>query len=162
MTSHTLNRPSVALKLVSASLVLLLIISGVWLAIPADARHTSLAEDTALHRTGHDVVLLVREPQHLSAALKTAKELRSDATLQTCRIEIIVCGKASSSLQAGSEMEAALREAAGEDVVITACGMSLKQTGIDPATLIDIVQVVPNGLTRALQLQAEGYLSVEL
>jgi len=160
MPTNKLNPAIKRLQQFALILATLLVAAWIQQAIPVVAGNTGLFGIEP--GDPYDVVLLVREPQHLRAALKTADELRSGAEPETGTIEIIVCGKASSSLQAGSEMEAALREAAGEDVVITACGMSLKQTGIDPATLIDIVQVVPNGLTRALQLQAEGYLSVEL
>ncbi len=153
-----LTRP--LLERIATPLALLAILSLTWPVLPG--RAAGHVGTPAAQSDAHDVVLLVREPQHLSAALKTAEEIRSDATVRAGRIEIIVCGKASSSLQVGSNLEDALREAAGRGAVITACGMSLNQMNIDPATLLDIVQVVPNGLTRALQLQAEGYLSVEL
>lgn len=146
--SHLLHRTA----LVLAALLLLALAASAAKAQPAPEEPAG----------PHDVVLLVRTPRHLDAALKTAAELQTGDAFETGRIEVIVCGEASAALQAGSDRAPALREAAARGVTITACGMSLASAGIDPSALADVVRVVPNGLVRALQLQAEGYLSVEL
>lgn len=110
----------------------------------------------------HDVLMLVRTDSHLGAALETAGDLQEGKSFKTGRIEIIVCGEASRALLKGSPQEEAIRKASTKGVTVTACGMSLGQMKIDPQQLIGGVKVVPNGLMRALELQADGYLSVEL
>lgn len=129
---------------------------------PAPAPVTS-APLTAPHAS-RGVVLLVRTPRHLEAALATADTLRaSDTTSNTPRpIHVIACGDAIESVLRDAAAEPRLRAAAARGVVITACGMTLEEKGIDAARLSAAVNVVPNGLIEAIRLQEAGFVSIEL
>lgn len=128
---------------------------------PAPAPVTS-APPTAPHAT-RGVVLLVRTPRHLVAALETADTLRaSDTTSGTRPIHVIACGDAIESVLRDAAAEPRLRAAVARGTVVTACGMSLEEKGIDPARLSAAVTLVPNGLIEAIRLQEAGFVSIEL
>ncbi len=116
------------------------------------------AIDRAPHVQG--AVVLVRTPRHLEAALETADTMRSDARFRSFRV--LVCGEAVNALLTGSEFEPSLQKARSAGVHITACGMSLRELGVDAQKLSPAVDVVPNALAEALRLQADGWVSVEL
>ena len=55
-----------------------------------------------------------------------------------------------------------LKQGSAAGVTYNLCGLSLKQFSIDPETLVDGVEIVPNGLTYMFDLQQQGYTTVEL
>lgn len=146
------------------ALLLLTLAAPAALAQPAETAPLAVEGDgRSVARSTDGVVMLVREPQHARAAVRTADELRERSAYADVPIELVVCGSGSRSLLAGHSGDSDLvagAEAAG--VRLLACGMSLGTLGIDPADLAPGVDVVPNGLLHALDRQAEGFLSVEL
>jgi len=145
----------------------LLLLLGTTVVLPAHAQ--SLPEPgTEVSASGNDaatapgIVMLVRRPQHIRAALQTVQDLRASDTLSTTPVEIVVCGKAVRTIQAGTPLATTIAQSPTEGVRVLACGMSLSNLNVDPNTLASEVTVVPNGLAHALKRQAEGYLSVDL
>lgn len=106
-------------------------------------------------------VLLVRTPRHVRVALETIETLRSQDP-RFSQFRVLVCGEAVQALTAGGELEPRLRAARVAGVAIAACGLSLTDLGMDPATLTDLVEVIPNALVEVMRLQADGWISVEL
>lgn len=43
-----------------------------------------------------------------------------------------------------------------------ACGLSLKELEVDPGTITEQVEIIPNALADVLRMQADGWISVEL
>lgn len=106
-------------------------------------------------------VLLVRTPRHVRVAIDTAFEMgKQDPRFQQFRV--LVCGEAVQALKAGGELEPLLRSAREQQIRVSACGLSLKELAIDPATITDTVEIIPNALSEVLRMQADGWISVEL
>lgn len=149
----------------SSLLLSLLFLVGALVAPSAHAQSTdrnaaSLSRAASTEAPG--IVMLVRRPQHIRAALQTVRDLRAGDSLSTTPTEIVVCGKAVRDIQSEDPLTDAIARTTSETVRVLACGMSLNNLGVDPNTLADDVTVVPNGLAHALKRQAAGYLSVEL
>lgn len=152
------------LTTLSISIVVVLCSSG-HAALPAGAQSSApatAATGTAAPETPPGIVLLVRRTQHIRAAIQTANDLADTEPLRNTPVEIVVCGQAISALQGGSDLSARIVDATSKRVQFIACGMSIENHGIDPNTLPDAIDTVPNGLVHALERQARGYLSVEL
>lgn len=108
------------------------------------------------------IVLLVRRPQHVRAALQTVHDLEASESLATVPVEVVVCGTAVRALRAGEPLASRLAEQTPTRLQVLACGMSMDNLGVKKDTLSPIVDVVPNGLAHALKRKAAGYLSVDL
>lgn len=108
------------------------------------------------------VVLLVQDSKPLPVVLKTSRQMLEGKGFPVPDVTVVVCGKAVTALEAGSETEAALDDALAGRVRVVACGISLEKLQLAPDRLTDGVEVVENGLLEVIQLQAKGYLSVEL
>lgn len=115
-------------------------------------------------RATRGVVLLVRTPRHLVAALDTADTMRASAAASSASrpFHVIVCGDAIESVLRDAAAEPRVRAAVASGVVIAACGMTLEDKGIDAAQLSASVTLVPNGLIEAIRLQEAGFVSIEL
>ena len=146
---------------------LVLLIPGLSLATGAPAAgHSAEASAVPDAVTGGDdppgIVMLVRRPQHVRAAVQTVRDLEASESLATTPVEIVVCGKAAGNLRRGTSLASRIEEQAPGRASVLACGMSLENRGIDPDRLTSAVEVVPNGLAHALKREANGYLSVDL
>ncbi|WP_179862351.1 DsrE family protein [Longibacter salinarum] len=130
-------------------------------ATPEDAVHAPSELDDRASAPG--VVFLVRTPQHIRAAIKTAGDLQASEALQGKPVEIVVCGKAVKHLGKDDAVAEAIRTAeASGPVSVFACGMSMANLGVERSDVMSEVRVVPNGLVHTLERQAVGYLSVDL
>ena len=105
-------------------------------------------------------VLMVRTERHVRAALRTVDDL-AEASPALSEVHVLVCGPGLAALQQGSALTEPLQAAMAGGTRVAACGMSLNEN-IAPESLLPGVEVVPNALLEVLQLQARGYVSVEL
>jgi len=106
-------------------------------------------------------VLMVRTERHVRAALRTVDDL-AQASPALSEVHVLVCGPGLAALQQGSALTEPLQAAMAGGTRVAACGMSLENENIAPESLLPGVEVVPNALLEVLQLQARGYVSVEL
>lgn len=111
---------------------------------------------------GAKVLLLVQQPPQLRAAMATGIELLDGKGFPATEVEVLVCGPGVSELLAGSATEPRIQEAARAGVRVVACGLTLKEKGIDPKKVSPLVTVVENGFVEALERKHEGYISVDL
>lgn len=107
---------------------------------------------------------LVREPNHLQAALLTFKQMKQkESKLSYKKGAIIVCGvKGVRALTKSAGGAKFAREAKDLEVELKACGLSLKRAKLAREKLADGLFVVENGLYEILTLKQEGYTSIEL
>ena len=146
-------------------LLSLLFLLGILAAPPVHAQSSdgaAISSSSSVSTEAPGIVMLVRRPQHIRAALQTVSDLRASDSLSTTPVEIVVCGKAVQDIQAEDPLADPIGRASSETVRVLACGMSLDTLGVAPTSLADDIEVVPNGLAHALKRQAAGYLSVEL
>lgn len=106
--------------------------------------------------------ILLRKGNHLKVAVRTADEIQSNPKFNVGKFEIIVCGQEVEKLKNDSELTSTLEKAAKLGVKVKACGISLQKFGVSPNSLHSEVQVTPNGLMRAFELEKEEYLTIEL
>lgn len=117
------------------------------------APHDVEAPGGTAERAG--AVVLVGTVPHLRVALATAQSAGFD------QYRVLVCGEAVTALEAGSELESALRQGLAAGVVVSACGLSMAKFDVTEDALVDGVDTVPNALAEDLRLQREGWISVE-
>jgi intracellular sulfur oxidation DsrE/DsrF family protein len=111
-----------------------------------------------------NLLFLVRQTEHINQALKTVDQLqsKSNTTLKTGKVVIIVCGEAITAL-AGKDAEAWVESIRKHpNVSIVACGLSLTKFNKTRSDLVQGIDYTENGFITAFELQKQGYLSVEL
>ncbi|WP_372639271.1 DsrE family protein [Fodinibius sp.] len=108
--------------------------------------------------TEQDYAMLVRNYNHLRAAVKTV-DMLSDDNHNIGNFEVILCGNKITQINSNEDL---INEAQQKGITITACGMSMNKFSIDESELPDGVQVVQNGLIRIFDLQEKGYQTITL
>lgn len=121
----------------------------------------------AQHKTKHtdDLLFLLRQPEHITQALKTIDQLKSDVNssqaIKTGKVVIIICGEAVKNFAGDADNET-VKEAQRLGVTFMGCGLSLNKFNLKKEDLMPGIMFVPNGFIKAFELQKAGYLSVEL
>ena len=106
--------------------------------------------------------VLISQPNHVKAAVHTAQTITPTSDYKRDSFVVMACAKSVEAFVKGSDMTAEIEKGKVAGVQYKVCGMSLKQFNIDPATLVEGVTIIPNGLTYMFDLQAQGYTTVEL
>ena len=106
--------------------------------------------------------ILNRNVEQLKAVGKAAADLALTDSTTYGTFKVVVCGKSVQDLLDEEKMADAVAILQASGVEMYACGLSLKKFGVDPASLPEFYQVVPNGLVFGFELQKEGYYSITL
>jgi len=106
--------------------------------------------------------ILNRNVEQLKAVGKAAADLAAADSTRYGTFKVVVCGKSVQDLVDEEMMADAVAILQASGVEMYACGLSLKKFGVDPASLPEFYQVVPNGLVFGFELQKEGYYSITL
>ena len=106
--------------------------------------------------------VLISQPNHLKAAVNTAETITPNSAYSRGSFVVMACGKFVEAFVKGSSMAQDFEQGRAAGVTYKVCGLSLKQFSIDPETLADGVEVVPNGLIYMFDLQQQGSITVEL
>ncbi|WP_162426655.1 DoxX family membrane protein [Pontibacter pudoricolor] len=123
---------------------------------------SSMAQNSQQTTAKQKYAVLISQPSHLKAAVHTAGSITKDSKYNSEAFVIMACGKSVEAFQKGSEMAQYIAQGRALGVTYKICGMSLKQFNIDQSTLVDGLEVEPNGLTYMFDLQLQGYKTVEL
>ena len=110
------------------------------------------------------IVILVKNERHLKMAIKTLSEGRNGVEeLKIKDSSIIVCGKdAIPALKKNTLIKDSIKLAEDNRIKLIACGISVKQAGIEPKDILHVIRIVPNGLRELIKLKANGYMTIEL
>ena len=92
--------------------------------------------------------------------MKSQKQ-KNVSKIRPAKVGIILCGEMLRRISS-TEMSHHLEMAGAQGIIVYACGLSLNKLGISKETLPANVLYVENGLIKSLELQKEGYLSIEL
>jgi intracellular sulfur oxidation DsrE/DsrF family protein len=111
---------------------------------------------------GKKYAVLISQPNHLRAAVNTAETITKDSRYKRESFVVMACGKSVEAFVKGSDMAQEFEKGKAAGITYRVCGMSLKQFNIDASSLVDGVEVIPNGLTYMFDLQEQGYTTVEL
>ncbi|PVY42237.1 DoxX family membrane protein [Pontibacter virosus] len=126
------------------------------------AAQSTPATTTAAEVGGKKYAVLISQPNHLKAAVNTAETITKESRYQRESFVVMACGKSVEAFVKGSNMAQEFDKGKAAGITYRVCGMSLKQFNIDASTLVDCVEVIPNGLTYMFDLQEQGYTTVEL
>ncbi len=74
----------------------------------------------------------------------------------------MACAKSAEAFVKGNDMAQEFEKGKAAGVSYKVCGMSLKQSNIDPKRLMDGVEIVPKGPAYMFDLQQLGYKTVAL
>lgn len=126
----------------------------------------AVAQATSQQKQGNTAkqkyAVLISQPDHLKAAVNTAETITKEGKYNSEAFVIMACGKSVQAFVKGSELSQAFEAGKKAGVTYRVCGMSLKKFDIDPSTLMDGIEVVPNGLTHMFDLKQQGFTTVEL
>lgn len=118
-------------------------------AVTADTSHT-------------DYAVLVSQPDHLKAALHTARTMTAEAPYYRQRFVVMACGKSVEAFVTGHALQATIEEGRRAGITYRLCGLSLDKFQIDRSRLPADTEIIPNGLTHMFDLKREGFITVEL
>jgi uncharacterized membrane protein YphA (DoxX/SURF4 family)/intracellular sulfur oxidation DsrE/DsrF family protein len=132
---------------------------------PGDAARTPELQAASQQTTAGQVqnyAVLISQPNHLKAAVHTAETITAGSPYHREAFVVMACGKSVEAFVKGSDMASELEKGRAAGITYKVCGMSLRQFNIDPATLAEGLEIIPNGLTYMFDLQQQGYQTVEL
>lgn len=111
-----------------------------------------------------DVAILVQKERHMQVAIDTLIQGQSKGSEPVIRQgTVMICGKEGvAALTKNSKSKEQIQKANKAGLKIVACGLSLTEAGLKRDDLLTDVEVVENGLSEMIRLQAAGYVSVEL
>lgn len=113
---------------------------------------------TQAEKQSNSYALLIRNYNHLQAAIKTVNMLTEEGrTIDD--FEVVLCGKKIAEINDNQDL---LKKAQQKDITVTACGMSMNKFSVKKSDLPDGVRVVKNGLIRIFDLQEQGYKTITL
>jgi intracellular sulfur oxidation DsrE/DsrF family protein len=107
----------------------------------------------------NNYALLVRNYNHLRAAVKTVDMMTEDDPNAVNKFEVVICGKKITNI---NKHKSLINEAKQKGITLTACGMSMNNFSMDKEELPEGVGVEPNGLIRIFELQEKGYKTITL
>ncbi|GAB3199633.1 putative oxidoreductase [Pontibacter aydingkolensis] len=139
---------------------------GLMFLLGACTTTNSIAQTTTKQTTAatakQKYAVLISQPDHLKAAVNTAETITKENKYDSEAFVIMACGKSVQAFVKGGEMAQVFEAGKKAGVTYRVCGMSLKKFDINPNTLMDGVEVVPNGLTHMFDLKLQGFTTVEL
>lgn len=141
--------------------------TGLLLVLGSCATTTTAAQNapqqsTAPSAASKKYAVLISQPNHLKAAVNTAETITKESKYNREEFVIMACGKSVEAFKKDGGMADEIEKGRAAGVTYKLCGMSLKKFNIDPATLVDGVEITPNGLTYMFDLKLQGYTTVEL
>ncbi len=107
----------------------------------------------------NNYALLVRNYNHLRAAVKTVEMMTEDDPNAVNKFEVVICGKKIRNI---NKHKSLINEAQQKGITLTACGMSMNNFSMDKEELPAGVGVESNGLIRIFKLQEKGYKTITL
>lgn len=111
---------------------------------------------------GRNYAVLISQPNHVKPAVITAGSITADSKYKRDTFVVMACGKSAEAFVKGSNFAEIIRKGQSAGIDFKVCGMSLQQFNIDPETVMEGIEIVPNGLTYMFDLQINGYKTVEL
>lgn len=110
----------------------------------------------------HNYAVLISQPNHLVAVINTAETITKNTVYNRNTFVVMSCGKSVESFIKGSQQKEVIEKGIAAGVTYKICGLSLKQMNINPDTIVDGIEIIPNGLTYMFDKQLEGYKTLEL
>lgn len=123
---------------------------------------TPLEAQTQVEPNKNNYVVLTRKIPQLQPIILSAEALAEEDGEKFGNFKAIICGKTVQELSNKEAIKPFIEKAKKANVEILICGFSLNKFGVDRNELPEELKVVENGILYNLQLQKQGYLSIEL
>ncbi len=142
-------------------LILFLFLSlGFTLTAGTYARAASAIETPVLVKPVKKYAILVRNAQHLKAAVMTGEALRKENSLN--QFEIVVIGDVVKNLGPADELNAAIETSRKQGLKIVACEYAMDQFNVKKADINPSVMTTPNAFIYFFELQEKGFKTITL
>lgn len=115
--------------------------------------------ETSIKKDGK-YALLVRNVQHLKAAIITGKELKTK--YPDIQFEIVACGELVKSIAETTDLQNLIHESLEKEVKVLVCGLSIRQLNIDATAIPKTIPLTENGLIYIFGLQENGFKTITL
>lgn len=123
-------------------------------------------QETKINKTiskeSQNYAVLISMPNHVKAVVNTALTITKNSKYKRDTLVVMACAKSVEAFVKGSEFADLIQKGKAAGITYKVCGMSLQQFNINAETLIEGIEIVPNGLTYMFDLQMNGYRTVEL
>ncbi|RBA29177.1 hypothetical protein [Flavobacterium tibetense] len=143
-------------------IIILTISSFLWFIPKATAQTKQEIKKTeqAIKKKGK-YALLVRNVEHLKAAIQTGMEFKTRSN--KIDFQIVICRKVIQEITSNNKLQSQIQLAINQkQFKILACGLSLKKLDINPTLLPSEMKSTTNGLTYIFGLQELGYKTITL
>lgn len=128
--------------------------------VPKPVQETSVHKDE--DKGLQNYAVLISMPNHVKAVVNTAETITKESKYKRDTFMVMACAKSVEAFVNGSEFADLIQKGKAAGITYKVCGMSLQQFNINPETLMEGIEIVPNGLTYMFDLQMNGYRTVEL
>lgn len=119
------------------------------------------AQNTINHEKNNYVVLTKTLPQ-LQPIFLTAEALAKEDGEKFGDFQVVIYGKTVQELTDKKAMKKIIMRAKNANIKLKVCNMALKTFDVDPGKIPDEFEIVDNAFTHILQMQKQGYLSIQL
>ena len=123
---------------------------------------TPLKAQAQVEPNKNNYVVLTRKIPQLQPIILSAEALAEEDNEKFGDFKAIICGKTVQELTNKDALKSIIQKAEKANVQILICGFSLNKFGVDRNELPKELKIVENGILYNLQLQKQGYLSIEL
>ena len=147
----------------SKYLIALILLSGHFFSSAQQNNTPDKFQNEKIGNPTDKIVFLLRQDEHIKQAIKTAVDLKNKniSSVHPSETVLIICGESVKNLNTEKMIET-LEVACAHNITVYACGLSLKKFGLTKKDLPPSVRYVENGLIKSLELQKQGFLSIEL
>ncbi|MGZ5253354.1 MAG: DsrE family protein [Flavitalea sp.] len=151
------------MKLIKYYIAFVLLVGQFAVSAQQNNQSKKIAVSAQQNNPSDKIVFLLRQDEHITQAVNTAVDLKNKniSSVHPSEVAIIICGESVKNLNT-EKMTETLEVACANNITVYACGLSMKKFGLTKKDLPASVQYIENGLIKSLELQKQGYLSVEL
>lgn len=110
----------------------------------------------------NNYLVLSKNTQQLKPVLLTANELAKEDGKKRGAFYVIICGKTVNDISNNSDFNTLLEKAKTQNVKVFVCGISLSKFNINPDTLPNNLEIIPNGILYGFQLTKQGFITLTI
>ncbi|MFO7719989.1 MAG: DsrE family protein [Gillisia sp.] len=123
---------------------------------------TSVNAQTSKNTDKLNYIVSTSKTAQLQPIIATAEALAKEDAEKFGEFQAIIYGKTVQELTDKEAMKKFIVMAKNANVRLLVCNMALKTFEVNPADIPDEFEVVDNAFTHILQMQKQGYLSIQL
>ena len=123
---------------------------------------TSISAQNSTNIEKFNYIVSTVKTDQLKPIIETAIALKKEDAQKFGDFQVIIYGKTVKELTNKENLEKIIKEANSANVKLLVCNMALKKFEVDPKNIPQEFEVVDNAFTHILQMQKQGYLSIQL